>query len=562
MSPKKLTITQASIKDYVKSEIKRIDEEIDEASAFEYIASQQVLTQYDLDDDETARGQVGGGNDGGYDGIYIFVNENLVNGENPDSIDVPRKAIVDFHFIQAKYQPSLQEVVIQNWKDSFSNLINEDEPDSFRYNQDVIEHFALIKAILKKTMTNKLRVSITFWAVSYAEEIHPNIVTQANELKEKVGHILPAKNTAIDVKLVNAAELYSMIDQAPDETVTLKGTKEPLCPDDCSAIITVSLQDYNDFTTDSNGNLKKSLFEANIRDYQGNIEVNKAIRQTLQSNDSVDFWWLNNGITIVADAVTRDMNNSITLTNPRIVNGLQTSNEIWNYCRESAPENEHRKVLVKCIASEEQEIRARIIQATNNQSSIPPAYLRSLETIHLQIERYFRSHGLHYDRRKSSCKNEGIPAKDIITVPFLGQCLISTLLQQPDYARARPAQILSDNEKYKKIFNDDIPLEAYYNIGKISIHIRQWLKGSGLSRGKQNDLLFYVILVACAKQAGTFNLKPRDLESLSCLTNSELEEIAAIIDREYMRMGGSSVVAKSALFVKTIQSAFEGHQDI
>lgn len=98
---KKLTITQASIKDYVKSEIKRIDEEIDEASAFEYIASQQVLTQYDLDD-ETARGQVGGGNDGGYDGIYIFVNENLVNGENPDSIDVPRKAIVDFHFIQAK----------------------------------------------------------------------------------------------------------------------------------------------------------------------------------------------------------------------------------------------------------------------------------------------------------------------------------------------------------------------------------------------------------------------------------------------------------------------------
>lgn len=75
MSPKKLTITQASIKDYVKSEIKRIDEEIDETSAFEYIASQQVLTQYDLDDDETARGQVGGGNDGGYDGIYIFVNE-------------------------------------------------------------------------------------------------------------------------------------------------------------------------------------------------------------------------------------------------------------------------------------------------------------------------------------------------------------------------------------------------------------------------------------------------------------------------------------------------------
>ena len=119
MCAKKYSITQASIRDFVSSERDRIGEVGDESKVFEYVAAQQVLTQYDIDDDETSRGIVGGGNDGGYDGAFLFINETLVNGEDPEILDVPKKANIELHLIQAKYQTSLPEVVIQNWKNSF-----------------------------------------------------------------------------------------------------------------------------------------------------------------------------------------------------------------------------------------------------------------------------------------------------------------------------------------------------------------------------------------------------------------------------------------------------------
>lgn len=185
MSAKRYNITQASIRDYVTNEKDRIGEFMDDSAAFEYVAAQQVLTQYDIDDDETMRGMMGGGNDGGNDGAFLFINETLINGEDPELLEVPMKVNVDLHLIQAKYQTSLPEVVIQNWKDSFENLLTAEEPDSQRYCQEIIDFFALAKAVLSKTMSNKLQVSITFWAVSLAEEIHPNVKKQAEELRTK-----------------------------------------------------------------------------------------------------------------------------------------------------------------------------------------------------------------------------------------------------------------------------------------------------------------------------------------------------------------------------------------
>lgn len=552
---KKYTLTQEVIKDYVLSEAKRLDLDISEDEAFGYISIQQILTQYQIDDDETRRGIVDGGGDGGYDGIYIFVNGVLVNGEDYESLDIGTRSRVDIHLIQAKNQTGFKEVILQNWKDSFTNLMG-GAFDYDRYNSNVIDLFSLIRGILTKAVSLRLQINVTFWAISLAEEVHINVKKQADELKKIAEAIVPAKNTSVEVHFVTASELYSLIGQSADEILTLKGTKEPLCPDDASAILTVKLRDYFEFISDDKGELNKTLFEANIRDYQGKVEVNKAIKRTLDNRTDVDFWWLNNGITIVADEVTRDMSNSITLTNPRIVNGLQTSNEISRYCQNSESEPDERKVLVKCIASNDQETRARIIQATNNQTTIPPAYLHSLEIIHLQIERYFKSRGLHYDRRKSSGKNNGIPTKDIIAIPFLGQCLIATLLQQPDYARARPSQILGDKKKYERIFNNDIPIEAYYRLAKLSLFIRQYIRHASLTGSEQNDLIFHILLIVCSRQAGSFDISPADLAQLSVPDESELLEIVNKVKLEYLREGGTSQVAKSSGFVSDLISSF------
>jgi hypothetical protein len=55
--------------------------------------------------------------------------------------------------------------------------------------------------------------------------------------------------------------------------------------------------------------------------------VNEDIKVTLLNIDSPDFWWLNNGVTILATGASV-VGKSIQIEDIQIVNGLQTSESI------------------------------------------------------------------------------------------------------------------------------------------------------------------------------------------------------------------------------------------
>lgn len=72
------------------------------------------------------------------------------------------------------------------------------------------------------------------------------------------------------------------------------------------------------------------LYEKNVRKFLGNKrKVNKGIEQTIERYPE-RFGLYNNGITIVAEEVERSSDNELTLKNPYIVNGCQTTRSIWN----------------------------------------------------------------------------------------------------------------------------------------------------------------------------------------------------------------------------------------
>ena len=56
-------------------------------TAFELFACEQVLKSFELSVDELSTGIVGGGNDGGIDGVYAFLNEQLI-ADDSDIFDV------------------------------------------------------------------------------------------------------------------------------------------------------------------------------------------------------------------------------------------------------------------------------------------------------------------------------------------------------------------------------------------------------------------------------------------------------------------------------------------
>jgi len=71
------------------------------------------------------------------------------------------------------------------------------------------------------------------------------------------------------------------------------------------------------------------LYEKNVRKFLGNKrKVNKGIEQTIEQHPD-RFGLYNNGITIVAEDVRKSGSNELTLTNPFVVNGCQTTRSIW-----------------------------------------------------------------------------------------------------------------------------------------------------------------------------------------------------------------------------------------
>src|SRR6266487_4496518 len=80
------------------------------SDAFEIYSVEQVLKDSDLSDDELRAGHFGGGDDGGIDGMFLFINRTLILDETP----LPNPALaVELVLIQAKYHNGFEEEVVE-----------------------------------------------------------------------------------------------------------------------------------------------------------------------------------------------------------------------------------------------------------------------------------------------------------------------------------------------------------------------------------------------------------------------------------------------------------------
>lgn len=563
MANEQLSNSQILIKECVVQEYAEAASFENEAAYFEYFAAAQVLKDYDLSDEEIESGIIGAGNDGGCDAMYIFLNKNLILPDQIETIRISKESSVEVIIIQAKRENSFREDAIMKWKTVSDNLLqlsNSLEDFKTRYNEDVLELFRTFRDLHTKLIRNRVKLKFKFCYVSYAVECHPNVKQQAKELEMIVKRNYPSSMVYVD--FIGADELFEKYNSLSETVVNLPLVEIPIGLGKNKDYVTlVSLAEYFKFITDENLGLRKRFFEANVRDYQGKNAVNSCIRDSLEDRDSEeDFWWLNNGITILASEAIMANNRELQLTNPEIVNGLQTSNEIYNYYSQNVAllENEKRNILVRIIVPETEKVRDDIIFATNNQTNIPKSSLRVTDSIHLEIEMYFKSRGLYYDRRKNYYKNQGKKAKDIVGVSFLGQCLITLFLQKPDFARARPSTLLTDDETYAKLYEDNKDLEVFYKCALIGKLIQRNLKiESGYTASERSDILFYLIYGVVADILRKKDISPKDIKEIEIedITEDRIREVRDKIYVEYKKQGGNSHVAKSTMFINTVNKA-------
>ena len=204
------------------------------------------------------------------------------------------------------------------------------------------------------------------------------------------------------------------------------------------------------------------IFARNVRGYLGGQrDVNKGIQSTIEHEPS-NFWYYNNGITLVCDEAQRISvggRDVVRVHNPQVINGQQTTRTLHLF----AGANSLASVVVRAIeiprGGEESAARfdalvSRIVAATNWQNSISAADLMANDRRQVELERELRKCGYAY-LRKRQAKTEARrfigQHYTMVTKEELAQAVAACELD-PAIVRSEGKEGLFDEQYYSKVF--------------------------------------------------------------------------------------------------------------
>ncbi|MEG4212452.1 AIPR family protein [Microcoleus sp. S13_B4] len=537
---------------------------------FEIFAFEQLLKDYDLSYDELLSNQVDGKDDGGIDGFFIFLNNEILN-EDLDSGNIKKNPLIEVYLIQAKTSSSFGEKPIETLMATIEDIfdLNKAIADiKDFYNAPLIEKVELFRKTYIDLAIKHLKVKITYVYASQGDtqKIHIKVQNKADNLCYKTEKFFTGSE--VKFKFTGARELLENARQEKSYSLKLKFLENYISTAEDNYVVLTGLDEYYDFVTDD-GSLRKYLFESNVRDYQGNVEVNKDIKNTLALKDTdIDFWWLNNGITILASKASI-AGKTITLDDVQIVNGLQTTNSIYEYMNTLAKVDDKRAILVKIIVANKLEARDRIIKATNFQTPVPAASLRATEPIQRDIEDYFLNKDWFYDRRKNYYKNIGKSSERIISIPYLAQSVTSIVHLDPHIARAQPTSIIKGDANYSRVFNSSIPMEVYLFCAKLMKNIELYIRTTDFSVLTQNNtssllrpgtirlLIFHVAMLFTIKLLNKVNYTQGYVLSILPIEFDDHQELLLSIILEITELTNSYLQKQPSLSINTVAKRSE-----
>jgi hypothetical protein len=522
---------------------------------FEIFSAEQILKDYALSYDEIRSGIVGQGGDGGIDSMYTLINEELLQEDSDPGI---YKKIIDFRvvIIQSKTSGSFAEDPIDKLTATTEDLfdLSKNLKDlSQVYNKEVISAAERFRNAFKVTASKFPDLTFCYYYASKGADPNPNVQRKVERLRRAISQLF--SSAEFNFEFLGAKELLALARRVPKTSHTLNLAENPISSTgEVGFICLVRLRDYYNFITDDEGNILRDIFEANVRDYQGVNEINEQIQETLRSAQQEDFWWLNNGSTIIASKATQS-GKALTIENPEIVNGLQTSTEIYNYFKEARNLEDNRTILVRVIVPDKQESRDRVIKATNSQTPISPASLRATDKIHRDIEEYFKPYSLYYDRRKNYHKNDGKPIDRIIGIPMVAQAVMAIVLQRPDDARGRPSSLIKEDTDYKSIFNPKYPIGTFYFCTALMRYVEEKLKTEFTDRKDRNNTKYHVAMYIAALLAGKARPSAEDIAKLSVSDISDAIFSTAMtqVRTLYEILGPNDRVAKGPQFLEEVK---------
>lgn len=204
------------------------------------------------------------------------------------------------------------------------------------------------------------------------------------------------------------------------------------------------------------------LLERNIRRYlglQGN-RVNENISATLQSEESSNFYFYNNGITLTCDNFSYNAlqkeDYQVRIENLQIINGGQTCMTIFKTAQISRQASlfahEQAYVLVRLyqLATDNADLVQQITFATNSQNPVDLKDLRANDDMQRRLEMDIEQLGYAYRRKRSE---SSLRSSDI-TTGTAAEAILAVWRQKPHQAKFFTREHFG--KLYHEIFTDEL----------------------------------------------------------------------------------------------------------
>lgn len=467
-----------NVEPIINAKFKRFREKMEltniaDGVAFEQFVNHTILTAHQPDafngDNELfEKVNVGGTKDMGIDGIAIKLNGLFIRDidEARDLTKRLPRISIEFIFIQSKYKSNFDKGEFNNFSDGVREFLSEKQKQPV---SDEIKELIKIKeflisenAVFKWDDNPSVRlyyVVMGKWhnsqhQLALADTFKEDILA-LNTYKEPLIHFVDHDGfkSILDSNENNFEVSINSIDTMPLTSVDLV---------DNSCVLLCYASELKKILTTPDGLIRKSLFDDNVRDYQGDNNINTEISNTIQTEPQ-KFALLNNGITIVCEKYTPS-NRQITLRNPQIVNGCQTSHVIFH----NASDNDVLSkvpIVIKLISTNDSEITNQIVRGTNRQNIVYDEAFEATKKFHKDLEDFINAlspeyEKFYYERRsKQYDHNPSISHFQKLNLRIIIQSFIGMFVNEPHISHRHESKLL---ELYSNLVFQDFQSKLPY----------------------------------------------------------------------------------------------------
>lgn len=354
-----------------------------------------------------------------------------------------------------------------------------------------------------------------------------------------------------------------------DATVDIKPTKEPYM---------VQVGSHRSFVFHLDGTAIAKLYaehgekilQQNIRTSEGDSETNQAILRSATGKESENFYYFNNGLTLLCDSCTFDQfQGTLSVTRPQIVNGGQTM-RVLSKAKQSGTLKSNVFVTVRVLTSDaDREFAGNVAVNLNNQTVVKASFLRSNHPEIIQLAGTLATKGYFLERREgeieslTSLEKRGIeqsihnPLKThAIGLQPACQAYIAFFHTNVDVAKKNPKRIFTSaagGGYFETFINSGITAEKFifsWELYKCAEELKKTIVKLLREQEHFKPSELQDRIIARAKKIA----RPVDLDELAAAVPQSAAFVVALAGKRYKNNSGEALLAHKKRIVRELRA--------